>query len=174
MSEFIVGHSLRKLAREHRFLQHLLWRLDFAFVWLAVKLFTALPVDTASRLGQKFGSWIGPRLKRKAAIYRENLATAFPAKGAEELDKLAREAWGRAGRVLAEYPHLAMILADDERLQIDIREPIITYSDPGKPCVIVTAHLSNWEIVCSAMAKLGMPNASLYSPPTNPLLDNRR
>ena len=53
-----------------------------------------------------------------------------------------------------------MILADDERLQIDIREPIITYSDPRKPCVIVTAHLSNWEIVCSAMAKLGMPNAA--------------
>ena len=172
MSEFIVGHSLRKLAREHRFLQHLLWRLDFAFVWLVVKLFTALPVDTASRLGHKFGSWIGPLLKRKTAIYRENLATAFPTKGDEELDTLVREAWGRAGRVLAEYPHLAMILADDERLQIDIREPIITYSDPRKPCVIVTAHLSNWEIVCSAMAKLGMPNASLYSPPTNPLLDN--
>ena len=104
MSEFIVGHSLSKLAREHRFLQHLLWRLDFAFVWLVVKLFTALPVDTASRLGHKFGSWIGPLLKRKTAIYRENLATAFPTKGDEELDTLVREAWGRAGRVLAEYP----------------------------------------------------------------------
>ena len=35
----------------------------------------------------------------------------------------------------------------------------------------MTAHQSNWEVVCSAMAKLGIPNASLYSPPTNPLLD---
>ena len=72
---------------------------------------------------------------------------------------------------MTEYPHLDTILHEPERLQIDIREPIATYTDPSRPCVIVTAHLSNWEVVCSAMARLSIPNASLYSPPTNPLLD---
>ena len=54
----------------------------------------------------------------------------------------------------------------DTVLQDDVLARLLTF-----PNVIVTAHQSNWEVVCSAMAKLGMPNASLYSPPTNPLLD---
>jgi len=171
LSEFILGHSLRKVARKHGFLRRLLWRLDFILIWSLVKLFQLLPVDTASRLGQRVGSFIGPRMTRKHAIYRDNLAQAFPDLDDKALDELLHTAWGRAGRVLAEYPHLATILEDDARLQIDIREHIETYSNPDKPCVIVTAHQSNWEIVCTAMAKLGMPNASLYTPPTNPLLD---
>ena len=149
----------------------LLWRLDFAVFWLLVKLAERLPVDTASRIGARLGRMIGHLLKRKSAIFRENLATVFPGLGATDIDQLVSRAWGQAGRVLLEYPHLRTILAEDERLLIDIREPIETYRDPSRPCVIVTAHQSNWEVVCSAMAKLGMPNASLYSPPSNPLLD---
>lgn len=171
MAEFIVGNSLRKLAREHSWLQRALWRLDFALVWLVAWLARRMPIDTASRFGERLGRWIGPKMKRKSAIFRENLALAFPQLDDAELDKLVVDAWGRAGRILAEYPHLDTILREDDRLQIEIREPIASYSDPGKPCVMVSAHQSNWEVVCSAMAKLGMPNASLYSPPSNPLLD---
>jgi KDO2-lipid IV(A) lauroyltransferase len=172
VAEFIVGNPLRKWARDNRVLREALWRLDFVMVWAVTKLARLLPIDTASRFGERVGRWIGPRLTRKTAIYRANLAIAFPHLTAAELDDLVTRAWGRSGRVMAEYPHLATILADDKRLQIDIREPIETYKNPGKPCVIVTAHQSNWEVVCSAMAKMNIPNASLYSPPTNPLLDS--
>jgi Kdo2-lipid IVA lauroyltransferase/acyltransferase len=171
VAEFIVGNPLRKWARDHRLLRHALWRLDYSFVWLLMQVARLLPVDTASRLGEALGAWIGPKLKEKSAIFRANMATAFPELTDAELDRLVNRAWGRSGRVLAEYPHLATILRDEDRLVIDIREPIETYTNPSRPCVIVTAHQSNWEVVCSAMAKLGMPNASLYSPPTNPLLD---
>ncbi|MCB1704313.1 MAG: hypothetical protein KDI17_05590 [Halioglobus sp.] len=171
MAEFIVGNPLRKWARDHRLLREALWRLDFVLVWSITRLARLLPVDTASRFGDRLGRWIGPKLKRKTAIYRANLAIAFPQLSETELDDLVTRSWGRSGRVMAEYPHLATILAEDDRLQIDIREPIETYENPARPCVIVTAHQSNWEVVCSAMAKLNIPNASLYSPPTNPLLD---
>ena len=171
MAEFIVGNSLRKLAREHRFLQRLLWRLDFALIWLVARLARLMPIDAASRFGNRLGAWVGPKLKRKSAIFRSNLALAFPELGGDELDRLVAKAWGQAGRILAEYPHLETILREDDRLVIDIREPVATYSDPAKPSMFVSAHLSNWEVVCSALAKMGIPNASLYSPPTNPLLD---
>ena len=171
MAEFIVGNSLRKFAREDRFLQVLLWRLDYALVWTLTSLFHLLPIDTASRLGARVGTWIGPRLQRKHAIFRENLRSAFPELADSELDNLLSRAWGQAGRVMAEYRHLDTILKEDSRLEIIIREPIVTYSEPNQPCVIVTAHHNNWEVVGSAMAKLGIPNASLYSPPTNPYLD---
>lgn len=171
MAEFIVGNSLRKWARDSPFLRAVLWRLDYALIWVIIKLATLLPIDTASRLGSAVGRFVGPKLKKKTAIYRANLAIAFPELSATQLDELVVEAWGRSGRVMAEYPHLSTILNDEDRLIIDILEPIATYSDTSKPCVIVTAHQSNWEVVCSAMAKMGIPNASLYSPPTNPLLD---
>jgi KDO2-lipid IV(A) lauroyltransferase len=171
VAEFIVGNPLRKWARDHRLLRQVLWRLDFACIWLLMWVARLLPVDTASRLGDAVGRWIGPKLKNKTAIFRANMETAFPELNSAEIDELVTRAWGRSGRVLAEYPHLATILREEDRLIIDIREPIETYSNPGRPCVVVTAHQSNWEVVCSAMAKLNMPNASLYSPPTNPLLD---
>jgi KDO2-lipid IV(A) lauroyltransferase len=171
VAEFIVGNSLRKIARKHEFLRQALWRLDFALVWVIVNLSKRLPIDLSSRFGQRVGSWIGPRLKNKTVIYRENMAIAFPELNDAELDQLVSKAWGRAGRILTEYSHLTTILRDPQRLLIDIREPIETYGNPSRPCVIVTAHQSNWEVVCIAMAKMGIPNASLYSPPTNPMLD---
>ena len=99
------------------------------------------------------------------------MVIAFPELNNAEIDELVIRAWGRSGRVLAEYPHLDTILKEDDRLIINIREPLEACENPTRPCVIVTAHQSNWEVVCSAMAKLGIRNVSLYSPPSNPLLD---
>jgi Kdo2-lipid IVA lauroyltransferase/acyltransferase len=171
MSEFILGNSVRKLARKYPLLQQSLLRLDFAMVWLVAKLARLLPIDAASRFGERVGRWIGPKLTEKSAKFRHNMATAFPELDDAELDDLVARAWGRAGRVMAEYPHLDALLNDPERIIIDIREPVATYTDPTKPCVMVSAHVSNWEVVCLAMARMGIPNASLYSPPTNTLLD---
>lgn len=166
-----MGNSLRKLAREHRFLQRALWRLDFALVSLVAWLARRMPIDTASRFGERLGRWIGPKMSHKTAIVRDNLAVAFPELDSDARDALAIDIWGQAGRILGEYPHLDTILAEDDRLVIEIREPIASYTDPARPCVMVSAHQSNWEVVGSALARLGMPNASLYSPPSNPLLD---
>lgn len=171
MAEFILGNPLRKWARRHQPLRQVLWRLDFALVWLLKTFLQALPVDLSSRAGARLGAFIGPLMKRKTVIYRDNLAIAFPELSERELDELVKRAWGRAGRVLAEYPHLATILQEPERLEIEVRGASPTYADPSRPMVVATVHLSNWEVVCSAMAKIGIPNASLYSPPTNPLLD---
>jgi KDO2-lipid IV(A) lauroyltransferase len=171
LAEFIVGNPLRNLAREHRFLRNLLWRVDYLLLSLIAWLARRLPIDTASRFGSRLGAWIGPKMKSKTAIYRNNLAVAFPELNETQLDDLVIEAWGQAGRILAEYPHLETIFKDSDRLEIDIRDPIETYTNPKRPFVFVTAHQSNWEVIGSALARMGIPNATLYSPPTNPLLD---
>ena len=171
MSEFVVGHPLRNVARKHPLLAKLLWRLDFFLMRMLIALLRCLPVDAASRTGDRLMRWLGTFMKRKSGMLRGNLKIALPELSDDELDVLVSDAWGSAGRVLGEYPHLKTILEQEERLHIEILEPIVTYSQPDKPCVVVTAHLSNWEVVCSAMARLGIPNASLYSPPLNPYLD---
>jgi KDO2-lipid IV(A) lauroyltransferase len=172
LAEFIIGNTLRKKARQRGWLQTALWRLDYSLIWLLVRLFSSLDPDRSSNVGAFVGGLIGPRLQRKSAIMRLNLATAFPDKDEAELDELVKACWRNGGRVLAEYPHLPTLLNEDQdRLEIEILEPIPTYTDPSRPAVVVTAHHGNWEVVCSAMARLGIPNASLYSPPTNPYLN---
>ncbi|MCR9105687.1 MAG: lysophospholipid acyltransferase family protein [Gammaproteobacteria bacterium] len=171
MAEFILGSPLRGFARRHERVRKLLWRLDFALLWLIEKLLLALPVDTASRMGELIGRLIGPIMRKKSAIFRRNFAIAFPELDDAALDTLVRNAWGRAGRVLGEYPHLHTFFADPGRVQIEIKAPAAVFADPGNACVMVSAHLGNWEIIGSALAKLGIPNTSLYSPPSNPLLD---
>jgi len=173
LAEFIVGSVFRKLARKHEFLQNFLWRLDFALIWCLVKLFGLLPVDTSSRLGYRVGIFIGPLMKRKTAIYEDNFRVAFPGKTDSEIKQLAKASWGNAGRVLGEYPHLTKILNDrgGERLQIEVIEPNADFLNPARPTVIVSAHLSNWEVIGISFARLRIPNSTLYSPPTNPFID---
>lgn len=171
MAEFILGSPLRRWARRHEPLRRILWRIDYALVWLLYQITRALPVDQSSRLGERIGAFIGPLMKHKSAIFRDNLAVAFPDLDAGELDALVRKAWGRAGRVLGEYTHLDAILEEPGRLEIRILAPVATYANTARPLVVATPHLANWEVVCSALAKMGIPNASLYSPPSNPLLD---
>ena len=171
MADFIIGSPLRKWARDHRVLRDALWRIDFVLFWTLTKVAKSLPADVASGLGHLLGRCAHPFLRKKSAIVRANLHTAFPEKSSDEINRLVRRVWGSVGRVLMEYPHLRTILEDDTRVTINIREPIETYKNPSRPCVIVTAHQSNWEVACSAMARMRIPNASLYSPPTNPLLD---
>ena len=171
MAQFIIGNSLRRVARRHPLLHKVLLWLDFALVWVVVKLARLLPIDTSSRFGDRVGRWVGPKLKEKSVKFQRNFAVAFPELDSAAIDELVLRAWGHGGRVMAEYTHLETILKDPERLQIDIREPIASYSDPTRPCVLVAAHLSNWEVIALALSRMGIPNACLYSPPTNPLLD---
>lgn len=171
MAEFILGSPLRPLARRYEPLRKLLWRLDYGMLWLLQKVMQTLPVDLSSRLGARIGGVIGPMMRGKSKMFRDNFAVAFPELSESELDALVRQAWRNAGRVLGEYPHLKSILEDPDRLQIEIRHPVPVFEDTARPFVAVAAHLANWEVTGSAMARLGIPNAGLYSPPTNPLLD---
>ncbi|HKK22186.1 MAG TPA: hypothetical protein VJ947_00760 [Pseudohaliea sp.] len=168
MAEFIIGAPLKGPARRYPWLRRLLWRIDFIFVWLLLKVFRLLPLDLASRLGAGLGGWIGPRLGRKHRLVLDNLAIAFPTLGPGSLEHLARDCWRQGGRILAEYPHLDRFAREAQRLNIAVAgaNPVDL-----QPCVIACAHLSSWEVVGSALTRLGIPNATLYSPPTNPYLD---
>ncbi len=173
MAQFIIGNALGKTAQNNRLLQSTLWRLDYAMIWLLIKLFGLLPVDTASRMGNRLGRIIGPQLSRKTEMYRENLRRAFSGKSHSEIENLIVDCWGNAGRVLAEYPHFNKIhtSSDRQRLHIDVIQEFETQSNPERPAVFVGAHHCNWEVSMPALSRLGIPIAGLYSPPTNPLLD---
>lgn len=173
MAEFIVGYPLRKIARKHEFLRRLLWRVDFALFWSLLKLFHLLPVDLASAFGAKVGAIIGSLARQKTAVIEENFRIVFPEKSPREIKHLAKANWSSAGRVLSEFPHLDHILDDreDQRLEIIVRDPDLTFRDRNRPVILVGSHLSNWELGAAALGRLGIVSSALYTPPTNPWLD---
>jgi KDO2-lipid IV(A) lauroyltransferase len=164
---------LRRIARKHEFLRRLLWRVDFALIWSLLGLLRLLPVESASSLGARVGAIIGLLMRRKTAIMEENLRIVFPEKSPGEIKHLAKACWSSAGRVLSEYPHLDHILNDreDQRVEIIVRDPDLTFGDRNRPAIVVSAHLSNWELIASAIGRLGIAHTALYWPPPNPWLD---
>lgn len=169
MAEFVLGHPLRHLARRHRWLRSALWRLDYALIWSLIHLFQLLPVDRASRLGASFGGLIGPLLRHKTRLFHDNLRVALPSLDDREREAVVREAWRRAGRIFAEYPQIPRMHADPSRIEI-----VDAGFNPARDgqCIFVMGHLGSWEAPpLLLMARLGLPFAALYAPPTNPLLE---
>ncbi|WP_207478060.1 lysophospholipid acyltransferase family protein [Arenibaculum pallidiluteum] len=145
--------------------------LQAAALWLLYGLFRLLPLDTASALGGRLARYIGPRLaaSRKAL---SNLQRAMP-----ELDAAARQEvlagmWENLGRVAAEYPHIARLWGrgGDCRVEILGSEHLRAAAASGKPAILVSGHLANWELLSHAAALHGLPLTLVYRRPNNPLV----
>jgi KDO2-lipid IV(A) lauroyltransferase len=114
---------------------------------------------------------VGPWLPEHR-IGRENLAAAFPEKTSDEIEKILRGVWDNLGRMGAEFAHIdrlwdyptrrgsGRILDSHESERIAIR-----MRDDGKPALIFTAHLANWELAASGAHSYGVPSTVLYRRP---------
>ena len=122
--------------------------------------------DAASRLMVA----LGPHL-REHRIGFDNLLAAFPEKSLEEIEQILRGVWDNLGRVGAEFAHL-------DRLCGSVGEPwpFVEYApdsearflrlrDDGKPALIFTAHLANWELPAVIAAKNGLDAMIVYRRP---------
>jgi KDO2-lipid IV(A) lauroyltransferase len=169
LAKFILGNTFRKKAFNNPVVRHTLWFLDLLLVGLLHGIFKLLPVTWASALGARLGRLFSRLFEGRNRHIRANLSLAFPEKSAEEIERHVGEVWANAGAVLAEYPHIRRII-DPRRdfLEIVIRQQIPAYSDPARPAVFVSAHLANWEIACSSIARFGIRALAMYAPQANP------
>lgn len=160
----MANHSSSK----RRFYQMIGYPIEAAAAALIYGFFALLPVDTASRLGGWIGRCIGPRLSyHRRAI--TSLKHAFPQYNGIEVLKITMDMWDNFGRVLAELPHLETIITT--RLQILNEEHIISVKPDGTPCIFLSGHFANWEILALAAQKIGVPSAQVYRAANNHFVD---
>jgi Kdo2-lipid IVA lauroyltransferase/acyltransferase len=115
---------------------------------------------------------IGPRL-REHRIGRANLAAAFPEKSPEEIETILMGVWDNLGRVGAEFAHIDRLWnwdrAHPERSRIELSPRTVDLfdqiRDDGKPALIFTSHLANWELPALAGVAHGLDAAILYRRP---------
>jgi KDO2-lipid IV(A) lauroyltransferase len=143
--------------------------------WVTVGMLKLLRMIDADRTGD-FGGWVmrhvGPFLPEHK-VGRDNLTKAFPEKSPEEIDKILLGAWDNLGRVGGEFAHLdrlwdyditrqrrGRMLDSDESLQ-----RVYALRDDGKPALIFSAHLANWELAAVGATAFGLPTTVMYRRP---------
>ena len=148
---------------------------DKSVGWTAVGLLRLLRLVDRKRTSNIVGRMmraVGPWFPEHK-IGRENLVAAFPDKSPQEIDAILRGVWDNLGRVGAEFAHLdRMKVLDFERGgEADVVydkvafERFLAIRDSGKPTLVFSAHLANWEVPALAPAYYNVRSNLLYRRP---------
>jgi Kdo2-lipid IVA lauroyltransferase/acyltransferase len=128
-----------------------------------------LPARTASDFGGWLGRAIGPHIGR-TRLARRQMAEHLPELSQAARDAAIREMWENLGRTLTEYPHLKNARLA-EHITVSGAEHIDAAIESGKPVLMFSGHIGNWEICSFICTRRGMKLHLLYRPPNNPLID---
>lgn len=132
----------------------------------------SLGEERAGRVGGAVARFVG-RFVSETKLARKNLAAAFPEKSDAEREKILQGVWTGLGQTMVEYVFLDKLVdIDPERLgegRIEVVgvDQFLAMRDDGKPGIIFSAHLANWEILAVVAARFGLPVVSLFRAPTN-------
>ncbi|SEP28234.1 KDO2-lipid IV(A) lauroyltransferase [Methylobacterium sp. UNC300MFChir4.1] len=127
----------------------------------------------STALGAALLRTLGPLLPAHRTAMA-NLRAAFPDMSEAERKRIALEAWDNLGRTGAEYAHLDSLFDYDPAATGDLRtevagiEHFYALRDDGRPGLIFSAHLANWELPAICAAKFGLEATAVFRPPNNP------
>jgi Kdo2-lipid IVA lauroyltransferase/acyltransferase len=152
--------------------QRLLTGLTIALVKLLFGFLRLLGAERASNWGGGLMRMVGPLLPAHRTALR-NIRMVFPDLPDAEVKRIAAGAWENLGRTGAEYAHLHHLFdwdADNPeagRTQVDGIEQFIALRDDGKPGLIFSAHLGNWELPAICAARYGLDATAVFRAPNN-------
>lgn len=139
-------------------------------------LLRLLGPERSSDLGGAIARGIGPLLPvHKVAL--DNLRAAYPDRTEADIRRIARAAWDSLGRTGAEYPHLQALFdynyhAPDPNGRIEVTgiEHFIALKDDGRPGIIFSAHLGNWELPAICAASYDLETTAVFRAPNDPAI----
>jgi KDO2-lipid IV(A) lauroyltransferase len=152
---------------------------DYA-VCLAVRLVVcvlqALSFKTACQVARLL-AWLADRVdKRHRLVALDNLRQAFPGKYSDaELEQMVRNVYRHFCTVLVEITHLPRRLHVTnwkQHINLDNGKEFVDSLLTGRPLLIVTGHLGNWEMAGYALGLLGFTTYAIARPLDNPYLDD--
>lgn len=156
----------------------LLWRdiRDFSAAIAVATIFRLVrlvPAGRAADWGGAIARFLGRHLPVSRRVGLPNLKRVFPDKDEAWHQAVLAECWDNLGRVAIEYCHLDHIWDLDphnpaaSRIEVVGAEHFFALRDDGKPAIIVSAHLANWELPMVAAAAHGLNAAALFRAPNN-------
>ncbi|MGL4437929.1 MAG: lipid A biosynthesis lauroyl acyltransferase [Bosea sp. (in: a-proteobacteria)] len=144
----------------------------------AVRMVFALSRALGPTRASATGGWLlrklGP-ITPQQRVARDNLAAAFPEKSETERAAILEQAWDSLGRTAGEYAHMATLFDYDAdnpdpngRIEVAGIEHFAALRDDGKPGIIFSAHLANWELPAICAERYGLAATAVFRPPNDP------
>lgn len=135
----------------------------------------AIGPERSAAIGAGLARTVGPLLgAHRTAL--ANIRAAYPEKPEAEVRALARAAWENLGRTGAEYPHLASLFDFDPdspvpgRTEVEGIDHFLALRDDGRPGLIFSAHLANWELPAICAARFGLDATAVFRAPNDPAI----
>ena len=146
-------------------------RLEYAFFTLVRLLCLCLPFASSSRAGGWLLKCAGPFISRSKKA-RLHIRLCFPEFNQKQVDRVVSGMWENLGRTLAEFPHMQRLDINqlNQVLRVEGLEHLDAVADSG--CVLMGAHLANWEIIGLALALRGYALSTVYRESDNPLTNH--
>lgn len=155
------------------FLKKIRHLLEGIFVGAAFVLFHyILPFKACVAFGGWISRKVGPRLSLSNRA-RSNLKKCFPKISEIEIQRIIVEMWENYGRLMAEYvkSHVFWDGKSLHNIEVVGIENLKRFQEDGKPGIIFTAHLGNWQMITLAAQSVGFDLTQMYRPPNNPWVD---
>ena len=150
--------------------QDFAWRLE-AFGFQALFGFLRLlGVERASGLGGWLLRTLGPLTGTQKTVVR-NLRIAFPDMPSDEREALALAQWDQTGRTFAELAVMDHLTPEGGRVEVVGMERLHALRDSGKPAVLISGHLANFEVMAAVIMASGVPCQVTYRAANNPYVD---
>jgi len=123
-------------------------RLEYAPVWLLVRILGMLPRPMARALGIAVGQSVYLLHSRLRRVGMRNLQLAFPAVPLTDRRRIVRGVFTSLGRLLAEVCRFPRYTGENasEVAVYDGLENFLQAEQRGKGVLFLTAHLGGWEI----------------------------
>jgi Kdo2-lipid IVA lauroyltransferase/acyltransferase len=143
------------------------YRLEATAARLMFAVLGPFNVDRVSAFGAWLGRKVGP-LTRAHRTAARNLERAMPELDAAARAKVLIGAWDNFGRTMMEY---AVIPKLSGRATIEGHEELAALAREGKPALLMTGHLGNWELIFDVLRIHTKPITAVYRKANNPLVD---
>jgi len=149
------------------------YRLEYAPVWLLVRILGVLPRPLARAAGIALGQTVRVAHPRLSRVGMRNLELAFPEMREAERRRIVRGVFTSLGRLLAEVCLFPRYTPENvsEVAVYDGLENFLNAEKRGKGVLFLTAHLGGWEVGSFAHSLYGHKLHIVVRPLDNPLLD---
>jgi KDO2-lipid IV(A) lauroyltransferase len=121
--------------------------------------------ELAGRLGRRFGAM--PFNHKRLARADENLREVYPDWPAERRREHALDAYAHIFRLGIEFAFMPRILSTDSwhrHLSLGSLGAAVEKLVGSRPCILISGHVGNWELIGAAVAMLGFPLHAVYRP----------
>ncbi|WP_426019679.1 lysophospholipid acyltransferase family protein [Brevundimonas sp. DWR2-3-1b1] len=150
--------------------QDLIWRLEALGFQALFGFLRLLGVEGASGLGGWLLRTLGPLTGTQKTVMR-NLRIAFPDMDAAERQALALAQWDQTGRTFAELAVMDRLTPEGGRVEVVGMERLHALRDSGRPAVLISGHLANFEVMAAVIMASGVPCQVTYRAANNPYVD---